>query len=134
MGQTVTLIGSSGLVGSQLLKVLLADEATTSIILPVRKDPGIRDPKVRVMVMDFTDDAMYAEAVRGSECVFCAVGTTNKKVKGDKTAYRKVDFDIPVKSARAAAEGPPATARAACRTSTGEKACSATSPPMPSAT
>jgi uncharacterized protein YbjT (DUF2867 family) len=32
--------------------------------------------------------------------VFCTVGTTNKKVKGDKEAYRKVDYDIPVKAAR----------------------------------
>lgn len=104
MGQTVTLIGSSGLVGSQLLDILLADEATGTIVLPVRKDPGIDHPKVKVVVMDFADDAMYAEVVRGSECVFCAVGTTNKKVNGDKDAYRKVDFDIPVKSAKAAAD------------------------------
>jgi uncharacterized protein YbjT (DUF2867 family) len=28
------------------------------------------------------------------------VGTTRRKVKGDMEAYRKVDFDIPVKAAR----------------------------------
>jgi uncharacterized protein YbjT (DUF2867 family) len=28
------------------------------------------------------------------------VGTTQKKVKGDKAAYRKVDYDIPVNAAR----------------------------------
>ena len=32
--------------------------------------------------------------------MFCAIGTTNKKVKGDKAAYRKVDYDIPVNAAR----------------------------------
>ena len=32
--------------------------------------------------------------------LFCAIGTTQKKVKGDKEAYRKIDFDIPVKLAR----------------------------------
>ena len=36
--------------------------------------------------------------------VFSAVGTTQKKVKGDKNAYRKVDFDIPVNAAKAAAK------------------------------
>jgi uncharacterized protein YbjT (DUF2867 family) len=35
-----------------------------------------------------------------SDVIFCAVGTTQKKVKGDKTAYRKVDYDIPVNAAR----------------------------------
>ena len=39
-------------------------------------------------------------AIEGSDVVFCTVGTTNKKVKGDKEAYRKVDYDIPVKAAR----------------------------------
>jgi uncharacterized protein YbjT (DUF2867 family) len=103
MGQTVTLIGSSGLVGAHLLDLLMQDEATTTIILPVRRDPGISHPKVRVVIMDFADEALYADVVSGSECVFCAVGTTNKKVGGDKDAYRKVDFDIPVKAAKAAA-------------------------------
>jgi uncharacterized protein YbjT (DUF2867 family) len=36
--------------------------------------------------------------------VFCAVGTTNAKVKGDKAAYRKVDYDIPVNAARYCSE------------------------------
>jgi uncharacterized protein YbjT (DUF2867 family) len=36
--------------------------------------------------------------------VFVAVGTTQKKVKGDKAAYRKVDFDIPVNAAKFCAE------------------------------
>jgi uncharacterized protein YbjT (DUF2867 family) len=36
--------------------------------------------------------------------VFCAVGTTNAKVKGDKAAYRKVDYDIPVNAARFCAD------------------------------
>ena len=103
MGQTVTLIGSSGLVGSQLLELLLQDEAYSTIVLPVRRDPAIVHPKLRVVIMDFADEALYDDVIRGSECVFCAVGTTNKKVQGDKDAYRKVDFDIPVKAAKAAA-------------------------------
>jgi uncharacterized protein YbjT (DUF2867 family) len=39
-------------------------------------------------------------AIDNSDVIFCTVGTTQKKVKGDRQAYRKVDFDIPVKSAR----------------------------------
>jgi uncharacterized protein YbjT (DUF2867 family) len=103
MAQTVTLIGSSGLIGSQLLDLLIKDERIGTIILPVRREPAITHAKLRVMVVDFSQASAYAEMVRGSECVFCAIGTTNKKVSGDKDAYRKVDFDIPVNAARAAA-------------------------------
>jgi uncharacterized protein YbjT (DUF2867 family) len=39
-------------------------------------------------------------ALDGSDVVFVAIGTTQKKVKGDKGAYRKVDYDIPVNIAR----------------------------------
>jgi uncharacterized protein YbjT (DUF2867 family) len=40
----------------------------------------------------------------GAEAVFCTVGNTNSKVKGDKEEYKKVDFDIPVFAAKAAAK------------------------------
>jgi uncharacterized protein YbjT (DUF2867 family) len=43
-------------------------------------------------------------AVDGSDMVFVAVGTTQKKVKGDQEAYRKVDVDIPVKLAKCCKE------------------------------
>ncbi len=36
------------------------------------------------------------------DSIFCCVGTTQKKVKNDKTAYRKVDYDIPVTAAQMA--------------------------------
>jgi uncharacterized protein YbjT (DUF2867 family) len=103
MGQTVSLIGSSGMVGTQILEQLIKDDRYSTINLLVRKEPAAVHSKVRVIMMDFTDAKAYVDAIRGSEAVFCAVGTTNKKVKGDKDAFRKVDFDIPVFAARAAA-------------------------------
>lgn len=32
----------------------------------------------------------------GSDFIFCAIGTTMKKVNGDIILYRTIDFDIPV--------------------------------------
>jgi uncharacterized protein YbjT (DUF2867 family) len=103
MGQTVSLIGSSGLVGSQILELLLKDDRYSMVNLLVRREPDTKHPKIRVIMMDFADEKAFVEAIRGSEAVFCAVGTTDKKVKGDKDEYRKVDFDIPVYAAKAAA-------------------------------
>ncbi|MRR22288.1 oxidoreductase, partial [bacterium] len=53
-----------------------------------------------VVVIDFEDPVAFSSAIKGSDAVFCAVGTTRKKVKGDMDAYRKVDLDIPVNAAR----------------------------------
>ncbi len=53
-----------------------------------------------MVIIDFNDPVAFRSAVAGSDAVFCAIGTTRKKVKGDMDAYRKVDHDIPVNTAR----------------------------------
>jgi uncharacterized protein YbjT (DUF2867 family) len=70
----------------------------------VRRPVVFNHPKISVLVIDFADEAAFKAGIAGCDAVFCAVGTTNKKVKGDKTAYRKVDYDIPVNAARLCAE------------------------------
>jgi len=102
--QTATLIGSSGLIGSHLLEFLLNDDEYTTVRVLVRRPITISHPKLKVMVIDFADVSAFKAGIAGSDAVFCAVGTTNKKVKGDKAAYRKVDYDIPVNAARFCAE------------------------------
>ncbi len=51
-------------------------------------------------MIDFEDEKAFREGIAGCDTVFVAVGTTQKKVNGDKTSYRKVDYDIPVNAAR----------------------------------
>ena len=104
MSQTAALIGASGMVGNALLKLLLADESYGTVRAIGRRPLEIKHPKLEEYVIDFTDQEALEQAIAGSETVFVAIGTTNKKVKGDKTAYRKVDFDIPVNAAKAAAK------------------------------
>lgn len=101
---TAAIIGSTGLIGSQVLELLLNDKHFSSIKIIVRRPLSIDHPKARVVVIDFADDAAFKQAVSGSGAVFCAVGTTQQKVKGNKEAYRKVDYDIPVHAARFCAE------------------------------
>jgi uncharacterized protein YbjT (DUF2867 family) len=102
--QKATIIGSTGLIGSHLLDLILNDDTFSTVRILVRRPIGMNHPKLEVKVIDFTDLEAFREGIRGSNAVFCAVGTTNAKVKGDKTAYRKVDFDIPVNAARFCAE------------------------------
>jgi len=104
MDQTATLIGASGLIGSHLLQLLLKDNTYSTVKIIVRRPQLLRDPKLQEIVIDFEDKKALEQAIAGSAVVFSAVGTTQKKVKGDKNAYRKVDFDIPVNAAKAAAK------------------------------
>lgn len=95
-----TVIGSTGLVGSHIVDILKNDSGFGKIRLLVRRPVSVTDSKIEVVVIDFEDLKSFKEGITGSDAVFCAIGTTNKKVKGDRAAYRKVDYDIPVNAAR----------------------------------
>jgi uncharacterized protein YbjT (DUF2867 family) len=97
--KTAAIIGATGLIGSYLLKYLQDDDDFKTIRVFVRRPVVFNHPKIKVLVIDFTDEEAFKAGIVGCDAVFCAIGTTNKKVKGDKTAYRKVDYDIPVKAA-----------------------------------
>jgi uncharacterized protein YbjT (DUF2867 family) len=104
MIDTAAILGATGLIGSHLLKLLVQDDTFTRIRVISRRPVSFSDPKIDVSVIDFDDPVAFRRALEGCSAVFCAVGTTQKKVKGDKSAYRKVDYDIPVNAARIGAE------------------------------
>jgi uncharacterized protein YbjT (DUF2867 family) len=103
-GKTVVLIGATGLVGSRVLELLQNDAEFSEIRVLVRKAVNFKHPKVTTAVVDFSDETSFKPQIGKCDLVFCAVGTTNKKVKGNKAAYRKVDFEIPVNAAKYALE------------------------------
>lgn len=102
--KTVTLIGATGLIGSHLLELMQNDPEISFIKVLVRRPVAFGNPKVKATVIDFTDHGALKSVISGSDIVFCAVGTTNKKVKGDKKEYKKVDYDIPVNAAKFSSE------------------------------
>jgi len=97
---TATLVGATGLIGSYLLEQLLSDSYFDTVRILIRRSIDITHPKLEKKIVDFNDSDSLLVALSNSDVVFCAIGTTQKKVKGDKEAYRKIDFDIPVKLAR----------------------------------
>lgn len=51
-------------------------------------------------MVNFDSHKEFRSKLGSGDCIFCCIGTTQNKVKGDKNAYRKVDFDIPVNAAK----------------------------------
>ena len=97
---TATLIGATGLIGNYLLEELLKDDFYHTVRILIRRPLEFTNPKLEKKLVDFNDMESFRLALEDSDVVFCAIGTTQKKVKGDKEAYRKVDFNIPVNAAR----------------------------------
>ncbi len=97
---TATLIGATGLIGSYILEVLLDDNYFDTVRILIRRPVDSTHPKLEKKLVDFADAESFRLSLEDSDVVFCAVGTTQQKVKGDKVAYRKVDFDITVNAAR----------------------------------
>src|SRR5689334_19651689 len=98
--KTASLIGASGLVGGELLSLLLDDDYFQKVRILIRRPFAMNHPKLEKKLVDFADADSILVDLDDSDTVFCAVGTTQKKVKGNKEAYRKVDYDIPVNIAR----------------------------------
>jgi len=99
-GKTATVVGATGLIGGELLQQLFNDPYFNKIRALVRRPLAIDNQKLEKKLVDFDDADSLLVALDGSDVVFVAVGTTQRKVKGDKQAYRKVDYDIPVNLAR----------------------------------
>ena len=86
--------------GNYLLNELLNDPFYDTVKILIRRPLDITNSKLEKKIVDFNDSDSILIAISNSDTVFCAIGTTQRNVKGDKDAYRKVDFDIPVKTAR----------------------------------
>ncbi len=87
--RTALLAGSTGLVGGELLRQLLADDAYLEVHTVARRASGLSHNRLIEHIVDFE---------RLSECelpriddAFCALGSTIKKA-GSQDAFYKVDF------------------------------------------
>jgi uncharacterized protein YbjT (DUF2867 family) len=91
--KTALIIGSTGLIGSQLLEILLENTNYDKVIAFVKRDTGKIHAKLTQHIIDFDKPETYKELVVGDD-IFCTIGTTIKKA-GSKEAFRKVDFGYP---------------------------------------
>ncbi|WP_370089839.1 NAD(P)H-binding protein [Ekhidna sp.] len=99
------VIGATGLVGKQLVRLLLKDESYDSVIVVTRRSHELKDPKlVEVIVKDFSKLSKYKSKMKAHD-YYCALGTTRRKA-GSKEAFLKVDVDFPLEFAKIVSDLP----------------------------
>lgn len=102
MKKSAILLGASGGVGSELLKLLLADDRYEKVKLFSRSKSDINHAKIEDYVIDLFELEKYKDVFTADE-VYCCIGTTKAKTP-DKETYKKIDFGIPATAAKLAKE------------------------------
>lgn len=100
MTKKAIILGASGLIGSNLLEILLAQPDYQEVLIVARKKSKNKNTKVSQLVIDFDELDNYAAEITG-DVIFCCLGTT-RRVTPNLDEYRKIDRDYPVKLAEIA--------------------------------
>ena len=91
--KTALVAGSTGLIGKQLLDLLLNSNRYEKVIAITRQDLSINHWKLVQLKMEFGMIAENAQAIKADD-VFCCLGTTMAKA-GSKENFYQVDFYYP---------------------------------------
>jgi len=99
---TAVVIGATGLVGRECVKLLVARPEFGRVIALARRalPDDVESPKLRTVLVDFDRLDEQREVFRASH-VFCALGTTIKTA-GSRERFRQVDFGYPMRAAELA--------------------------------
>ncbi len=100
MSNKAIIAGASGLIGSNLLNILLQKPGYDEVLVLARKELGVKHKKLVQLVIDFEKLDEHVAAITG-HAVFCCLGSTRKKTPG-LADYRKIDHDYPLKLAQLA--------------------------------
>lgn len=100
MSKVALIVGATGLIGGQLLELLLADDRYSKVTALSRKPLSINHFKLDNVVVDFNRLSEYFDRLSADD-VFCCLGTTMKQA-GSPEAFRKVDFEYPLEIAKIA--------------------------------
>ena len=92
--KTALIFGSSGLIGNQLVNIILQNNNYNQIKLFVRSVPENNNSNVEIITTDFTNLEKHKNSIVGEDCFFC-IGTTRKNTP-DKNEYIRTEYNIPV--------------------------------------
>src|SRR5881296_2443611 len=99
MSRTALLAGATGLVGSHVLELLLADATWDRLVTVGRRTASRRHDKLEQRILDLAALDAVADLPHADD-VFCCLGTTIRQA-GSQAAFRRVDYEFVVALARA---------------------------------
>ena len=102
--RTASVFGSTGLIGSYLVDFLKNDNYYDNIKVCSREDISFEEQNIINHNIDFSNYKSILSVVKNSTTVFICIGTTQSRVNGDKSEYRKIDYQIPIDVAKACKE------------------------------
>lgn len=101
MEQTKAIVlGATGLIGSELLQLLIHDDYFSHIQVISRRPLSFSHEKISVSCIDMLDGISLEQVVESCNTVFCCIGTTQKHVRGNTDLYKAIDHDIPLRVAQ----------------------------------
>ena len=104
MGKEIAIFGATGLIGSNIIKLLENDNDFSLVRVVTRRPLKFKNQKFVNNVINFNDYNSIKNSINGCSIVFVCIGTTQSKVKWDLKKYRKIDYKIPIDIAKACKE------------------------------
>ena len=104
MPKQALIFGATGAVGGELLELCLDEPRYSQVAVVARRPARLHHPKLRWIesAFDALDDLPPVPGLADGDA-FCCLGTTIKAA-GSEAAFRRVDYDFVVNSARYARE------------------------------
>lgn len=93
-GKKAIILGASGLIGSELLTLLLNSDSFIEVTAFLRSPLMIQHPKLKQQITSFDNLEQQKPKIK-ADIIFCCLGSTKKKTPNLKD-YKKVDHDIPL--------------------------------------
>lgn len=91
--RSALIVGATGLVGSELVRLLCESNDYVSVTALTRNEISFTHPKLTVYYVNF--DELSERDVQHVDDVFCCLGTTRKKA-GSRELFEKVDVEYPL--------------------------------------
>jgi len=102
MSKKALLVGATGLVGGLVLEELLKDDFFSEVIVLTRKPLEDKHDKLKEILLNFDELDKYRNDIK-ADVIFCCLGTTIKAA-GSQEAFKKVDYEYPLRVAEIAKE------------------------------
>ena len=99
----IALVGATGLIGSEVMKLAVGRQDLRLVAVARRESPLPQGARMEMFVADPAKWGEVFEAVQPTALI-CALGTTWRKAGRDEEAFRAVDHDLILATARAAKE------------------------------